>query len=95
MKDLGKTKFCQGLQIEHFPIGVLVHQSTCTKKILKCFHMDKAHPICLPMIVRSLDVKKDPFRPYEKGEELIGPEVLILMSLVHLCILLTVLAQIL
>ena len=28
MKDLGKTKFCLGLQIEHFPNGVLVHQST-------------------------------------------------------------------
>ena len=28
MKDIGKTKFCLGLQIEHFPIGVLVHQST-------------------------------------------------------------------
>ena len=26
MKDLGKTKFCIGLQIEHFPNGVLVHQ---------------------------------------------------------------------
>ena len=24
MKDLGKTKFCLGLQIEHFPIGILV-----------------------------------------------------------------------
>ena len=75
MKDLGKTKFCQGLQIEHFPIGVLVHQSTCTKKILKCFYMDKAHPLCSPMIVRSLGVKKDPFRPYKKGEKLLGPEV--------------------
>ena len=25
MKDLGKIKFCLGLQIEHFPNGVLVH----------------------------------------------------------------------
>ena len=37
--------------------------------------MDKAHPLSLPMIVRSLDVKKDPFRPREKVEELLGPEV--------------------
>ena len=36
--------------------------------------MDKAHPLSTPMIVRSLDVKKDPFRPYEKGEELLGPK---------------------
>ena len=75
MKDLGKTKFCQGLKIEQFPTGVLVYQSTYTKKFLKCFHMDKAHPLSSPMIVRSLDVKMEPFRPYEKGEELLGPEV--------------------
>ena len=25
MKDLGKTKFCLGLQIKHFLTGVLVH----------------------------------------------------------------------
>ena len=75
MKDLGKTKFCIGLQIEHFPNGVLVHQSTYIKKILKRFNMDKAHPLSSPMVVRSLDVKNDPFRPCENGEELLGPEV--------------------
>ena len=75
MKDHGKTKFCLGLQIEHFPTGVLVHQLTYTKKILKHFYMDKTHPLSLPMIVCSLDVKNDPFHPYEKGEELLGPEV--------------------
>ena len=75
MKDLGKTKFCIGLQIEHFPNGVLVHQSTYIKKILKRFNMDKAHPLSSPMVVRSLDVKNDPFCPCEKGEELLGPEV--------------------
>ena len=75
MKDLGKTKFCIGLQIEHFPNGVLVHQSTYIEKILKRFNMDKAHPLSSPMVVRSLDVKKDSFRPCEKGEELLGPEV--------------------
>jgi hypothetical protein len=25
MKDLGKTKFCLGLQIEHLHMGILVH----------------------------------------------------------------------
>jgi hypothetical protein len=25
MKDLGKTKFCLGLQLEHLPEGVFVH----------------------------------------------------------------------
>ena len=75
MKDLGKTKFCIGLQIEHFPNGELVHQSTYIKKILKRFNMDKAHPLSSPMVVRSLNVKNDPFRPCENGEELLGPEV--------------------
>ena len=37
MKDLGKTKFCLGLQIEYLPTGILLHQSTYTKKVLKCF----------------------------------------------------------
>ena len=34
--------------------------------------MDKTHPVSSPMVVRSVDVKNDPFRPCEK---LLGPEV--------------------
>jgi hypothetical protein len=75
MKDLGKTKFCLGLQIEHFQNGILIHQSTYTEKVLKHFYMEKAHPLSTPMIVRSLDVKKDHFRPREDDEEILGPEV--------------------
>ena len=75
MKDLGKTKNFLGLQIVHFPIGILVHQSAYTKKILKRFYTNEAHPLTSPMVVRALDVKNDPFRPCEKGEELLGPEV--------------------
>ena len=37
--------------------------------------MDKAHALSSPMVVQSLDMKKDPFRFCEKGEELIGPKV--------------------
>ena len=37
--------------------------------------MDKAHPLSSPMVVRSLDVKKDPFRSCEKNEELLGLKV--------------------
>ena len=73
MKELRKTKFCLYLQIEHFPTGVLVHQSAYTKKILKRFYIDKAQPLSSPMIVHSLDMKNDQFRPYEKGEELLSP----------------------
>ena len=75
IKDFGKTKFCLGLQIEHFPNEVLVHQSTHIKKVLKFFYMDKVHPLSSTMVVRSLDVKNDPFHLCEKDEELLGPEV--------------------
>ena len=75
MKDLGKTKFCLDLQIEHFPKGVLVNQSTYIKKVLKRLFMDKVHHFSSPMIVWSLDVKNDSFRPCEKGEEALGPKV--------------------
>nr|KYP41873.1 Retrovirus-related Pol polyprotein from transposon TNT 1-94 [Cajanus cajan] len=39
------------------------------------FLMDKSHPLCTPMVVRSLDVNKDPFRLQEKDEEILGPKV--------------------
>ncbi|GKA76909.1 retrovirus-related pol polyprotein from transposon TNT 1-94 [Tanacetum coccineum] len=75
MKDLGKTKFCLGLQIKHLKDGILVHQETYTKKLLKRFYMDKSHSLSTPMVVRILDVKKDPFRPRDVDEEILGPEV--------------------
>ena len=65
MKNLGETKFYLDLQIEHLPTRIFIHQSTYTEKILKRFYMDKAHPLSSPMVVRSLDVKKDHFRPRE------------------------------
>ena len=37
--------------------------------------MDKAHPLNSPMVVRSLEVNKDPFRLKEENEKLLGPEV--------------------
>jgi hypothetical protein len=74
MKDLGQTKFCLGLQLEHLPSGILVHQSAYTQKILEKFNMDKSYPSKTPMVVRSLDVEKDPFRPTEDGEDVLGPD---------------------
>ncbi|KAM1386426.1 hypothetical protein ACFX2F_032884 [Malus domestica] len=75
MKDLGKTKYCLGLQIEHCDNGILVHQSAYIEKILKRFGMDKACPLSTPMVVRYLDIKKDPFHPKEDDELVLGPEV--------------------
>ncbi|CAA7060846.1 unnamed protein product [Microthlaspi erraticum] len=71
MKDLGKTKFCLGLQIEHLVDGILLHQMAYTEKILKRFFMDQSHPLSSPMIVRSLDVLKDPFRPRKTMKKLL------------------------
>ena len=74
-RDFGKTKFCLGLQIEHLNNVILVHQETYTENVLKRFYMDGAHPLSSPMVVRSLDVDKDPFRPRESNEEVLSPEV--------------------
>jgi hypothetical protein len=38
MKDLGKTKFCLGLHVEHFQNGILIHQSTYTKSLEALLH---------------------------------------------------------
>ena len=43
--------------------------------------MDKTHPLSSSMIVRSLDVKNDPFCPCENGEELLGPQVPYLIAI--------------
>ena len=37
--------------------------------------MDKVNPLSSPMVVRSLDEKKDSFCPCKKNEELLGPKV--------------------
>ena len=75
MKDLGKTRYCLGLQIKYFSNCIFVHQSTYTEKVLKGFYMDKAHPLNSLMVVRSLEVDKDPFHPKEENEKLLGPEI--------------------
>ena len=66
MKDLGKTRYCLGLQIEYCSNDILVHQLTYIEKVLKRFYMDKLHPLNSPMVVHSLEVNKDTVRPKEK-----------------------------
>ncbi|GJX99553.1 copia protein [Tanacetum coccineum] len=75
MKDLGKIKYCLGLQIKHMHNGIIIHLSNYTKKLLKRFNMDKAKPLSTPMVGRSLNVDNDPFHPCEDDEEVLGPEV--------------------
>ncbi len=52
--------------------------------------MDKAHPLSIPIVVRSLDVNKDPFRPQEDNEEILGPEVTNLSAIGALIYLVTI-----
>lgn len=86
MKDLGKTKFCLGLQIEHLKNEIFVHQSTYTKNILKRFYMDKSHPLNTLMVVRPLGILNDPFRPQENEEELLdeAPYLTVIKALIIL-----------
>lgn len=49
-----------------FPIGILFHQSTYKKKILKCLYRYKTHPLSLSMVVYSFDVKMI-ISPLRKG----------------------------
>ena len=75
VEDLGKTKLCLGLQLEHEANGIIVHQSSYIERLLKRFNMDKAHPLSTPMVVRSLNLQNDQFCPRESDEEIRGPEV--------------------
>jgi hypothetical protein len=61
MKDLGKCFFYLDLQIEHLADGILIHQSTYIKNVIKRFYIDKSHSMSTLMVVRPLDVKKKPF----------------------------------
>jgi hypothetical protein len=74
MKDLCKTKFCLGLQIEHLQSGILMHQYVYVQKILEKFNMDKSYPTKTPMVVRSLELEKDAFQPWEEGQEILDPK---------------------
>jgi hypothetical protein len=74
MKDLGKTKFCLGLQLEHLPSEILVHQSTYTQKILEKLNIHMSYPSKTLMVVRSLDLEKDPFRSRDDEEQILGSE---------------------
>jgi len=37
--------------------------------------MDKSYPNKTPMLVRSLEIGKDPFRPRDVGEKMLGPGI--------------------
>jgi hypothetical protein len=74
MKDLSRTKFFLGLQVEHLHMSILVHPSAYVQKILEKFNMDRAYSARTPMVVRVLEKDTDPFRQKKEGEEVLGQE---------------------
>lgn len=74
MRDLGKPAYCLGIQFKHQQNGILIHQSTYTKKILKQFNMDKARLASTPMDMQTLDPSKDMFQKCRDQEPTLGPE---------------------
>jgi hypothetical protein len=74
MKDLGKTKLCLNLQLEHIPTSIFVHQSAYVQKILEKFNTDKVYPSKTLMVVRALEKEIDLFRPRQEVEEVLGSE---------------------
>jgi hypothetical protein len=53
MKDLGKLSLTIGLQVEHNPNGIFVHQTNYTNKLLKKYSMENCNAIRTPMEVRG------------------------------------------
>lgn len=74
MKDIGKPLFCLGIQFEHLPNGILIHQSTYTRKLLKQFNIDKSYRVTTPMELRSSNTSKDMYKQRTEQEPILEPE---------------------
>jgi hypothetical protein len=81
IKDLGKTKFCLGFQLEHLPTGILVYQSAYVQKILTKFNIDNAYPSKTPIVIRALEKETDSFQPRQEREEVLDSEYLYLSGI--------------
>ena len=75
MKDLGKPKHCSLLQLEHLHSYIMVHHVVYIQNILEKLIMDKSYPSITLMVIHSLDVEKDLFRPRDDGNEILGLSV--------------------
>ena len=52
-----------------------MHQMAYTEKVLKRFNMVESHLLSSPMVVRSIGLDTDLFRPKMDDEDVFGPEV--------------------
>lgn len=48
---------------------IIFYQSLYKAKVLKCFYIAIAHPLALYIVIRSVDVNRDPFHPIEYGKK--------------------------
>ena len=74
MKDLGKPKYCSLLQLEHLHSCIMVYYIVYIQNILEKFIVDKSYPSLTLMVVRSLDIENDLFRPRDDGKKDIGTQ---------------------
>jgi hypothetical protein len=72
VKDLGMLSFCLGLQVSQTRTGVLLHQASYIKKVLKRFNMGEVlHATKTPMVVRTLRPESDVFGPRRGSEKVL------------------------
>ena len=71
MKDLGKPKHRSLLQLEHLHSYIMVYYVVYIQNILEKFIVDQSFPSVTLMVVHSLDVEKDLFRPRDGGNEIL------------------------
>ena len=64
MKDLGALTNCIGIQIEHLPQGVFIHQTGYIVRLLEKYSMANSNPRQTPMEVRNV-----------RNDELYGPTI--------------------
>ena len=75
MEDLGKPKYLSLLQLEHLHSYIMVYYVVYIQNILEKFIMDTSYPSITLMVVHSLDVENDLFRPRDDGNEILGLNV--------------------
>ena len=70
MKDLGEPKYRLLLQLKHLHSYIMVYYVVYIQNILENI-VDKSYPSITLMVVHSLDVEKDLFRPRDDGNKIL------------------------
>ena len=75
MKDLGKPEYRSLLQLEHLHSYIMVYYVVYIHNILEKFIVDKYYQSITLMVVHSLAIENDLFRPRDDGNEILGLNV--------------------